>query len=233
MSKRFSRRLSTINRVIHPYDRCSHIHEVLNETIVQWKLIRGIKSYHLSCQNRSLNLFCFYDDDHLCLCYDFQQQRLANCFTFEHNMTFNCLDQKFCENDGECLQDHSSCPTRSICMCSPCFYGIQCQFRTSEFGLSLDNILSNVDLNHQPFIVKMDFGLKFFILLFVQMTMINNRSFLSIQCHSIDFILRIYTIIKGAHFSKKISKSTGKFVIIVLVICIVGTILFMIPFFDI
>jgi hypothetical protein len=84
------------------------------------------------------------------------------------------------------------------------------------------------------------FGLKFFILLLTQMTMINNRLFLSIQCHSIDFLLRIvlylnqwlhaciateraYTIIKGAQFSKKKSKSTAKFVIILLVILIVGT----------
>ncbi len=35
------------------------------------------------------------------------------------------------------------------------------------------------------------FGLKFFILLLAQMTMISNRLFLSIQCHSIDFLLRI------------------------------------------
>jgi hypothetical protein len=84
-------------------------------------------------------------------------------------MTFNCLDHKFCENDGECFQDHPECPTRSICMCSPCFYGIQCQFRTSGFGLSLDNILGyhilpNVDFNHQPFIVKMDFALTIILL---------------------------------------------------------------------
>jgi hypothetical protein len=287
-------RLSMINKVIHPSDRCPHIREVLNETIVQWDLIRQIKYYHLPCQNRSLNLSCFYDNVHLCLCYDFQQQRLANCFNFVHNMTFNCLGQSVCENDGECLQDHPECPTRSICMCPPCFYGIQCQFSTSGFGLSLDTILGyhilpNVDLNHQPFIVKMGFalaiillvaglfdsifsimtfknkivlevgcglyllnssitallitimfGLKFFILLLAQMTMITNRSFLSMQCHAIDFLLRIvlylnqwlhacvateraYTVIKGACFSQKNSKSTAKFVIILLVILIVGT----------
>jgi hypothetical protein len=84
------------------------------------------------------------------------------------------------------------------------------------------------------------FGLKFFILLFAQMAMITNRSFLSVQCHSIDFLLRIclylnqwlnacvateraYTVIKGARFNKKNSKSTAKFVTILLVIIIVGT----------
>jgi hypothetical protein len=129
----------------------------LNKTIVQWDLIRRIKYYHLPCQNQSLNLSCFYDDVHLCLCYDFRQKRLANCFNFDHNMSFDCLGQSECENNGQCLQDRSvkseckrdtpcfedrlECLTRPICMCKPCFYGTRCQFSTSGFGLSLDAIL--------------------------------------------------------------------------------------------
>lgn len=42
-------------------------------------------------------------------------------------------------------------------------------------------------------IVMILFGLKFFILLLLltQMLMITNRSFLVVQCHSIDFLLRV------------------------------------------
>jgi hypothetical protein len=283
-----------INKRIDPSDHCPHIREVLNETIVQWDLIRRIKYYHLPCRNQSLNLSCFYDDIHLCLCYDFQQQRLANCFNFTHNMTFDCAGQSVCKNNGICFQDVLECPTRSICMCQPCFYGVRCQFSTSGFGLSLDailgyHILPNGTLNDQPIIIKISFaltiicmviglldsifsvmtfknkvvrevgcglyllcssittllimiifGLKFFILLFAQMTIISNRSFLSMQCHSIDFLLRIglymdqwlnacvaaeraCTVIKGTNFSKKKSKRTAIFVIILLVIIISGT----------
>jgi hypothetical protein len=149
---------------VHPSNRCPHIRELLNKTIVQWHLIRRIKYYHLPCQNQLLNLSCFYDDVHLCLCYDFRQQRLANCFNFDHQMKFNCLGRSVCENDAECLQDDPTCPTRSICICPPCFYGIRCQFRTNGFGLSLDailgyHILPNVSLNDQPFIIKMSLAL--------------------------------------------------------------------------
>jgi len=61
------------------------------------------------------------------------------------------------------------------------------------------------------------FGLKFCLLLLAQMRIITHRSFLSVQYHSIDFLLRMglymdqwlnacvaierpYTIIKGVHF---------------------------------
>jgi hypothetical protein len=102
-----------------------------------------------------------YDEVHLCLCYNFEQQRLTNCFNFDHKMTFDCQGQSECVNGAQCLQDN---PTRSICLCQSCFYGRQCQFSTNAFGLSLDailgyHILSDVNLNHQPFIIKMSFSL--------------------------------------------------------------------------
>jgi hypothetical protein len=81
------------------------------------------------------------------------------------------------------------------------------------------------------------FGLKFFILLFSHMSIISNRSFLSGQCYSFDFILRIFlsidqwlnafiaiertiTVIKGASFDKGKSKTTAKIVIAILFIII-------------
>jgi hypothetical protein len=146
-----------IHKTIYPSDRCPYIREVLNENIVQWHFIRRIKYYHFLCQ--LLNLSCFYDDVHLCLCYDFEQQRLSNCFNFNHKMTFDCQVQSECESNAQCLEDHAECLTRSICMCQPCFYGRRCQFNTNGFGLSLDiilgyHILANVNLNHQPYIIN-------------------------------------------------------------------------------
>ena len=155
-------RSTTIRRTINPSDRCPHISELFNETFVQWHLLRRIKYYHLPCQQQPSNLLCFYDDVHLCLCYEYGRKRLANCLNFNHNMTFNCQGQSECENGAQCLQDRPDCPKRSICICPPCFYGTRCQFTTSGFGLSLDailgyHILPHVRLTQQPFIVKMTF----------------------------------------------------------------------------
>ena len=153
-----------IKRTINPSDRCPHIRELFNQTFTQLHLIRRIKYYHLACQNQSLNPSCFYDDVHLCLCYTFDQKRLANCIDFVHNTTFNCVGKSECENDAQCFQDEQYCPTRSICMCLPCYYGKRCQFTTSGFGLSLDAILSyhilpNVAIIHQTAIAKFSLAL--------------------------------------------------------------------------
>ena len=155
---------ATIVKKINPSDRCPHISELFNETFLRWHLVRRIKYYHLPCQRQSLNLSCFHDDVHLCLCYEYGQKRLANCFNFEHNITFNCEGQSECENGAQCLQDRPDCPTRSVCICPACFYGTRCQFSTRGFGLSLDAILGyhispHVDLTSQPFIIQMSLAL--------------------------------------------------------------------------
>jgi hypothetical protein len=209
-------------------------------------------------------------------------------------MTFNCLGQSVCENGAQCFQDTPNCPQRSMCVCSPCFYGTRCQFSTSGFGLSLDailgyHILPHVKIIHQPYLVQISaalsiifviggvingilaiitfrkknvrevgcglyllgssittlltmtvFGLKFWILILAQIGLIMNRSFLSFQCHSIDFLLRIclnmdqwlnafvaieraYTTIKGTRFNKAKSKQAAKLVIGILLIFTIGT----------
>ena len=287
-------RSAAIVRTIRPSDRCRNISEVMNTTIVQWHLLRRIKYYHLPCQTYSPDLLCFYDDVHLCLCEDFDGKRLANCFKFNHNMTFDCSGQSECENGGQCFQDKPDCPERSICICPSCFYGTRCQFSTSGFGLSLDAILgyhifSHLRLAQQPFItlmslvltiifvlaglvngilslitfknrkvrevgcglyllgssitsllITMMFGFKFLFLILAQMSLLSKRSFLSFQCHTIDFLLRVclymdqwlnacvacertIMVVKGASFVKKRSKQAAQFVISILAIVVVGS----------
>ncbi|CAF3975438.1 unnamed protein product [Rotaria sp. Silwood2] len=157
-------RSTTILKMINPSDRCQHINELFNQTFIQMHLLRRIKYYHLPCQKYSLNLSCFYDDTHICLCYNYEQKRLANCFDFKHNMKFDCLGQSVCENEGQCFQDTPDCPQRSMCICPTCFYGTRCQFSSSGFGLSLDGILGYhiqpyISLKHQPKIVKTSLAL--------------------------------------------------------------------------
>ncbi|CAF1060091.1 unnamed protein product [Rotaria sp. Silwood1] len=199
----------------------------------------------------------------MCLCYDFQKQRLTNCFEFNHNMNYNCVGQNSCECRSQCFQDDPICSIRSVCMCPPCFYGTQCQFSVNEFGLSLDAILGyhiqrNSDLLNQPTIALFSltltiigssittlltiviFGLKFWILILAQMTIISNRLFLQIQCLSFDFLLRVcrtmdqwlnacaameraITVSKGINFNKKKSKCIAEIIIIILLIFTVST----------
>ncbi|UJR12638.1 hypothetical protein I4U23_016813 [Adineta vaga] len=155
---------TTIVKMINPSDHCQHISKIFNESFAKLDLIRRIKYYHLICELYSSNLKCFYDNIYLCLCYDFNQKRLANCFEFDHNMTFDCLEQSVCENDGQCFQDHPNCPHKSICICPLCYYGTRCQFSTSGFDLSLDailgyHILPNISIIHQPVIIKISLAL--------------------------------------------------------------------------
>ena len=151
-------------RTLNPSDHCPNISAVFNESFFQWPFLRRVKYYHLPCQNQLLNLSCFHDDIHFCLCYDFEQQRLANCFHFEHNMKWDCSDQNECEHGVQCFQDQPDCPTKSLCICHPCSFGILCQFNTNRFRLSLDailgyHILPNVSLIYQPSIVKFSLSL--------------------------------------------------------------------------
>ncbi|CAF1399531.1 unnamed protein product [Adineta steineri] len=281
-------------KIINPSDHCPHINEIFKEnfngTFPQWHLIHRIKYYHIPCQNQSLNLSCFYDTDQFCLCYQFGQKRLANCFSFDHNMKFDCQGQSECDH-GQCFEDEQECPTRSICMCDLCYFGQRCHLTTDGYGLSLDVILGyqispHVSINYQPLIIKISlaltiifiitglingilslitfmnktlwqvgcglylltssittlfitimFGLKFFILLLSHMSIISNRSFLSGQCYSFDYILRMFVsidqwlnaciaierttaVIKGVSFDKNKSKKTAKLMMAILFITV-------------
>ncbi|CAF4230116.1 unnamed protein product, partial [Rotaria sordida] len=161
---------TTIVNKIKLSDRCPRISELFNETFVQLNLIRRIKYYHLPCQQNSSKLPCFYDDTHICLCYNHRKQRIANCFEFNHNMKLDCLSQSVCEKDGQCFQDTEDCPARSICICRPCFFGVRCQFSSNRFSLSLDAILGyhiqpNISFLNQLTIVKISLVLTIIFLI--------------------------------------------------------------------
>ena len=230
----------------------------------------------------------------MCLCQDQRRHRVANCFEFNHNMTFNCFGQSACQNDAQCFQDSPNCPQRSMCVCPACYYGTRCQFTTTIFTLSLDAILGyhirpHLKITQQPSIVQisvvlttifilvglvngildlltfksqvirnvgcghylfatsittllitMMFALKFWILVLAQMQVITNRSFLSFQCHSLDYFLqlllntdrwlnacvaveRTITMVKGVRFNKEKSKQIAKWMVCILVIVIAVT----------
>ena len=143
-------------KTVSTSDRCPHIDELFNETILRYHLLRRIKYYHLLCQHRtgtgdqSTALKCFVDEIHLCVCQEFGEERLANCFEFDHEKKLDCLGQNGCENDAQCFQDNPTCPQTSMCICPTCFYGRRCQFSMNGFGLSLDAILAYHIRPHVP-----------------------------------------------------------------------------------
>ncbi|CAF1364594.1 unnamed protein product [Adineta ricciae] len=46
-----------------------------------------------------------------------------------------------CENGAQCIQERSTWPKTSMCVCPSCYYGARCQFSSDGFGLTLDGIL--------------------------------------------------------------------------------------------
>ncbi|UJR12561.1 hypothetical protein I4U23_016737 [Adineta vaga] len=156
------------NQTILPSYRCKHVSEVLNETILSYHQFRRVKYYQIPCEKYAPDLNCFYDDDYFCLCYDFNHQRLSNCFNFNSKTSQTCYGLSDCENNGECIQNDPKCPKESICVCPKCFHGTLCQFSSHSFGLSLDAILGyyiqpNVSLIDQLFIIKMSLTLTIII----------------------------------------------------------------------
>ena len=145
-----------LTKTVSTSDRCPHINELFNETILLYHLLRRIKYYHLPCQHRtgtgdrSTALKCFVDEIHLCVCQEFGEERLTNCFEFDHEKKLDCLGQNACENDAQCFQDNPTCPQTSMCICPTCFYGRRCQFSMNGFGLSLDAILAYHIRPHVP-----------------------------------------------------------------------------------
>ena len=200
--------------IISQSDRCPNITELFNETLIQFHFLRQIKYYHLFCQNSSLNLKCFHDATQLCLCQNFYNERVANCFVFDHQMKYDCLQQTECENDAACLHDIPDCPARSMCICPACYYGSRCQFSTSGFGLSLDAILGyhispNISLNHQSSIVQFSFAMTIIFMIvglvngIVCMVTFKSKVILEVGCGLYLLILSILSLLIMIIFSWK------------------------------
>ncbi|CAF1369705.1 unnamed protein product [Adineta ricciae] len=140
---------------ILPSHRCRSLTELFNETFSKEHLIKRIKYYHIPCQQQ-LDLICFHDDTQICLC---DLNRRTDCFEFNHNTTYDCQGNNFCENNGQCFRDNIKCPTTSMCICPECFYGSRCQFTTKGSVLSLDTILGyhihqDLDMKNQSITLK-------------------------------------------------------------------------------
>ncbi|CAF4070713.1 unnamed protein product [Adineta steineri] len=147
---------SNIITSISPAQRCIPIHELLPAKLLSLPRIQRLKSYHIPCQH-NFNLQCFVDEFYMCLC---TEERHSNCFPLEHQQTFACEDDVYCENGGICLKDRRICFLNILCVCNDCFFGNRCQFYAKGIGLTLDDLLRyeirpHSTLNDQSLVVKL------------------------------------------------------------------------------
>ena len=154
------------NYTIREYERCFHIRELFNDTIIKYKKLKRTKLYYNLCLNKILKKFqCFYDDDdQMCFCNFYQQ---LDCFYFKHNHTECRPGINYCQNNGKCLQNNEPCSKTSICICSDCYYGNLCQFVILEYSLSLDAIIGpHILRNNQTLVIKICFIIVILIFVF-------------------------------------------------------------------
>ncbi|CAF3512691.1 unnamed protein product [Rotaria sp. Silwood1] len=141
--------------------RCFPLYKLLDQRTMTFPLLRRVKYYHIPCRERS-ELNCLYDNEEfMCLC---NKDRFANCFHFNFGKKSNCSQRTECENGGQCVQDHSICPSTTMCICPECYYGGKCQFTTKGFSLSLDVILAyqirpHIYISRQRVIINMSIAI--------------------------------------------------------------------------
>ena len=131
------REQSTISTSITSDRRCLPVRELMNSTFISLPRIQQVKQYHQLCK-RNRYLKCFFDKILMCLC---TVEHLANCFEFNYDTNLRCDQNLHCRNGGTCLQDNPTCPSTTICVCSDCYFGNQCQFYSKGIGLTLEDIL--------------------------------------------------------------------------------------------
>ncbi|CAF4138518.1 unnamed protein product, partial [Adineta steineri] len=90
------------------------------------------------------------------------------CFIFEQ-ISEQCTTN-YCHNNGHCVKNTFDGVWDFDCVCGGCAYGSLCQLTTSQYALSLDpmlglDILANISLTNQPFLIKLTLIIIILILL--------------------------------------------------------------------
>jgi len=155
-----------ISTSINRRQECLSTKQLLHPTILNRIAYERVIHFHYLCHTYH-NLTCFVDENYLCLC---TNDHHANCMEFNSKRTFFCRTNNFCMNDGQCLQDHPTCPSTTICLCPSCFFGNRCQFYAKGLGSTLDEILGyefqrHRTLTKQPLTITLSAFITMFIFL--------------------------------------------------------------------
>ena len=137
---------------IHAANRCPHVSERLDSTVMNFTWLKRVKFYHQYFHD----VKCFHDEIYMCLIDD---EQLPDCLQFNHELN-NCTVRNYCENDGRCFQHKRSGDLNFACVCPKCTGGSFCQRRMEQFYLTLDSmlgdtILTDTSLQKQPLLIKL------------------------------------------------------------------------------
>ena len=114
---------------ISSINRCEHLRTFSNGSLSPIR-------YHQICIADSARL-CFRDDLYLCLCAE--NHTRVECFLYEDQLD-RC---EHCLADGRCLKGNARRSTDFVCLCPSCSSGQQCQFDTTSFSFTLDQLFSS------------------------------------------------------------------------------------------
>ncbi|UJR18293.1 hypothetical protein I4U23_005196 [Adineta vaga] len=156
-------KFNEIDTKIQSSNRCRHIRELLNPTVLAQRPLQRVKSYQSLCLenlHKGKRLPCFYDDQLMCLCNKINH---TDCLNFK-TTKYQC-PLETCSGQGMCVQDHEICPTTSVCLCDPCSYGNICQFSMAGYTLSLDGIIGSYILSTATSILYQSSEVKWTIVL--------------------------------------------------------------------
>ena len=202
---------------VQPWQHCRHVNQLFNGTFLSFNPFRRMKYFHFLCQQQS-NLFCFNDERHFCHCMnkEEQQQRRAHCLEVKYHSNNPCqtTNKKFCQNEGQCLQDAHRCPSMLTCVCLSCFYGSRCQFSTHGFALSIDGILGyhiqpHISMLRQPIAVRVSIALSTVLILLgfvngvLSLITYKDKTVLELGCGFYLLVLSITTLLTFTLFTLK------------------------------
>ena len=80
------------------------------------------------------SLLCFRDDVYLCICVDNHSR--VECFRYDTELD-RC---SYCLSGGRCLKGDPTRANDFLCLCPSCYSGRQCQFSSTSFTFSLDQL---------------------------------------------------------------------------------------------
>ena len=153
---------SSLTKALAHENRCVHVTERLNTTIMNFRWSKRAKLYH----HYFRDVRCFFDEVYMCLV-DRDQQ--IDCLLFDHKVA-HCTDRNYCENGGRCLQSKQGGQIQFACVCPECHYGLFCQLTMTQYSLTLDSmlgqeIITDAPLHQQKIFIKIILALV--VLIFV------------------------------------------------------------------
>lgn len=143
--------ITYLNR-IDMNNRCPHISERLNSSLMNFEWLKRVKFYHIYFTN----VKCYHDETFMCFV---DEEQMSECLNFNHEMT-NCTDRNYCSNNGRCFQEKRSGRSNFACLCPDCISGAFCQIQMMQFFLTLDSMLSdailaNTSWNQQSLLIHL------------------------------------------------------------------------------